>query len=65
MVADGDHFAVDDDSADTASGHAATPDPPRARVAERMKPPAPPGGGLRHRLSPCRSMAPPGATYPL
>jgi hypothetical protein len=26
-VADGDHFAVDDDSADTASGHAATPDP--------------------------------------
>ena len=27
MVADGDHFAVDLDSADTASGHAAMPDP--------------------------------------
>ena len=48
MVADGDHVAVEDDSADTASGHAATPDPHRQEWPERMKPPATPGGGLRH-----------------
>jgi hypothetical protein len=50
MVADGDHFAVDDDSADTASGHAATPDPHGQEWPERMKPPATPGGGLRHAM---------------
>jgi hypothetical protein len=57
MVADGDHFAVDLDSADTASGHAAMPDPHGQEWPERMKPPAPPGGGLRHAMR--RRLAPP------
>jgi hypothetical protein len=57
MVADGDHFAVDLDSADTASGHAATPDPHGQEWPEQMKPPAPPGGGLRHAM--CRRLAAP------
>ena len=50
MVADGHHFAVDLDSADTASGHAAMPDPHGQEWPERMKPPATPGGGLRHGM---------------
>ena len=50
MVAEGDHFAVDLDSADTASGHAAMPDPHGQEWPERMKPPATPGGGLRHAM---------------
>jgi hypothetical protein len=56
MVGDGDPFAVDLDSADTASGHAAMPDPHGQEWPERMKPPATPGGGLRTL---CADVSPP------
>src|SRR5215217_9721383 len=52
MVAEGDHFAVDLDSADTASGHAATPDPPRARVAGTDEAPRDPRRGASPRYAP-------------
>ena len=41
MVADGDHFAADDDSADTASGHAArlTPTGKSGRTDEAPRDP--------------------------